>query len=359
MPGPVPGIHDLRRFGKKDVDGRDKPGHDGVVKSKKGEDRMRNLIGLLVVLCCFAAWPAAADDYPSRPIRAITATSAGGTSDVYMRVLGEELRKAWGQAVVVENRPGGGLNVGGRFCAEAAGDGYTICILPVETLTYNEFLYRSIPFKPERDFVPIANPFFDTQVLVVNSSLGVKSLADLAALAKAKPKTLSYVTPSVPLYVYMEQWKKDNSLDIVWVPFKGGGDAVNGLLSGVTPIAFFGLANMIQYIHAGKLTALAVDGETRSPLVPDVPTLRELGYKGPLTQVYFGIVAPKGTPAAIVDKLSKEINRIDKLPEFRQKHLIELGLVPIEDTPEQFAKFLAADRARAKEIVKDSGLPLR
>jgi tripartite-type tricarboxylate transporter receptor subunit TctC len=320
---------------------------------------MRKLIGLLAVVCWCAVWPAAAEDYPSRPIRAITATSPGGTSDVYMRVLGEELRKAWGQAVVVDNRPGGGLNIGGRFCAEAAPDGYTICILPTETLTYNEFLYRSIPFKPERDFVPVANPFFATQVLVVNSSLGVKSLADLAALAKAKPKTLSYVTPSVSLYVYMENWKKQNRADIVWVPFKGGGDAVNGLLNGVTPIAFFGLANMIQYIRSGQLTALAVDGDKRSPLLPDVPTVRELGYKGPLTQVYFGIVAPKGTPPAIVEKLSKEINRIDKEPEFRQKRLIELGLEPVEDTPAQFAQFLTADRARAKEIVKDSGLPPR
>ncbi len=311
------------------------------------------------MLACLAVSPVAAQDYPNRPIRAITATSAGGTSDVYMRVLGEELRKAWGQTIVVENRPGGGLNVGGRFCAEAAHDGYTICILPVETLTYNEFLYRNIPFKPERDFVPIANPFFATQVLVVNSSLKVKTLAELAALSKAKPKTLSYVTPSVPLYVYMEKWKKENNADMVWVPFKGGADAVNGLLSGVTPIAFFGVSNMIQYIRSGKLTAIAVDGDARSPLLPNVPTLRELGYKGPLTHVYFGIVAPTGTPKAIVDKLSKEINRIDKLPEFRQKHLTNLGLEPVEDTPAKFAAFLKSDRAQAKQIVKESGLPPR
>jgi tripartite-type tricarboxylate transporter receptor subunit TctC len=320
---------------------------------------MRHVIGLFAALCCLAALPAAAEDYPTRPIRAITATSAGGTSDVYMRELGEELRKAWGQSVIVENRPGGGLNVGGRFCAEARPDGYNICILPVETLVFNEFMYRSIPFKPAEDFVPIANPFFDTQVLVVNSSLKVKSLPELAALSKAKPKTLSYVTPSVPLYVYMETWKKQSGADIVWVPFRGGGEATNALLSGVTPVAFFGLPNMIQYIRAGKLTALAVDGDKRSALLPDVPTLRELGYKGPLTQVYFGIVAPKGTPAPIVEKLSKEINRINKEPWFRKKYLTDVGLVPIEDTPAQFAKFLAADRAQAERIVKDSGLPKR
>jgi len=162
-----------------------------------------------------------------------------------MRVLGEELRKAWGQAVILENRPGGGLNVGGRYCAEARPDGYTICILPVETLTYNEFMYRSIPFKPARDFVQIANPFFDTEVLVVNSNLKVKTLPELAALSKAKPKELSYVTPSVSLYVFMEHWKKQTGADMVWIPFRGGSEVTNNLLSGVTPVAFFGLPNMI------------------------------------------------------------------------------------------------------------------
>jgi len=320
---------------------------------------MRLVIAVAAAFAGFAALPAAAQDYPARPIHIITATSPGGTSDVYIRVLGEELRKVWGQPIVVDNRPGGGLNIGGLACAQAPNDGYTICILPSETLTYNEFMYKSILFKPEKDFVPIANPFFGTQVLVVNASLGVKTLSDLAAESKAKPKTLSYVTPSVPLYVFLENWKKQVGADIVWVPFKGGADALNGLLSGTTPVAFFGLANMIGYIRSGKLNAIAVDGETRSPLLPDVPTLRELGYKKPLTRSFFGIVAPAGTPKPIVDKLSKEINRINKLPEFRDKRMVQLGLEPIEDTPAQFAKFLIADRAESARIVKESGLPLR
>lgn len=320
---------------------------------------MRLVVAVAAAFACLAALPAAAQDYPTRPIHVITATSPGGTSDVYIRVLGEELRKAWGQPIVVDNRPGGGLNIGGLACAQAPNDGYTICILPSETLTYNEFMYKSISFKPEKDFVPITNPFFGTQVLVVNASLSVKTLSDLAAESKAKPKTLSYVTPSVPLYVFLENWKKQTGADIVWVPFKGGADALNGLLSGTTPVAFFGLANMIGYIRSGKINAIAVDGETRSPLLPDVPTLRELGYKKALTRSFFGIVAPAGTPKTIVDKLAKEINRINKLPEFRDKRMVQLGLEPIEDTPAQFAKFLTADRAESARIVKESGLPLR
>jgi tripartite-type tricarboxylate transporter receptor subunit TctC len=289
--------------------------------------------------------PATADDYPARPIRVLTATSAGGTSDIFMRVLGEEIRKRWGQPFVLENRPGGAMNTGGRACAEAPNDGYTICILPVETLAYNQFLFKSIPFNPERDFAPITNPFFNTQVLVVASALAVNKLDELAALSKAKPGTLSYTAPSIPLQLFM-----------VRVPFKGGAEAVNGVLSGATPVAFFGLGNWLAQIRSGSVTPLAIDGDQRSPLIPDVPTLRELGYRGSLTRVYFGIVAPAGTPKAVIARLQGEFARIGAEPEFRQKRLIEVGLEPVFDTPEEFARFLQEDRAVSQRVVKEAGV---
>src|SRR6266511_2170479 len=146
---------------------------------------------------------AQAQDYPVKPIRVITATGAGGTSDVFMRVIGEEYQKRYGQPFIVENRPGGGMNIGGRACADAPPDGYTICHLPSETLAYNQFLFKKIPFNPEKDFEPITNPFFNTQVLVVAAALNVKSLDELAALSRAKPGTLSYTAPSVPLALFM------------------------------------------------------------------------------------------------------------------------------------------------------------
>jgi tripartite-type tricarboxylate transporter receptor subunit TctC len=303
-----------------------------------------------------AAAPAAAQDYPTRPIRVITATSAGGTSDIFMRVIGEEMQKNWGQPIIVDNRPGGGMNIGGRACSEAQNDGYTICILPVETLAYNQYLFKKLNFDPAKDFEPITNPFFNTQVLVVASALNVKSLDELAALSKAKPGTLSYVVPSVPLALYMDRWKTQSGADLVRVPFKGGGEAVNGVLSGATPVAFFGLANWVSNINAGTVKPLAVDGDQRSPLLPDVPTLRELGYQGPLTRVYFGIVAPAGTPKPIVTRLRDEMARIGADPVFRQKRLIEAGLEPVFDTPDAFARFLTEDRARSERIVRDSGL---
>jgi tripartite-type tricarboxylate transporter receptor subunit TctC len=300
--------------------------------------------------------PCRAQDYPARPIRALTATSAGGTSDVFMRVLGEEVRKRWGQPIVVENRPGGAMNVGGRACAEAANDGYTICILPAETLAYNAFLFKQIPYNPEKDFAPVTNPFFTTQVMVANAALNVHSLAELAALSKAKPKTLSYTAASIPLIAFMDNWTRTAGADIVKVPFRGGAEAVNGVIGGSTPIAFFGLYNWLSFIRNGAVTALAVDSLSRSPLLPDVPTLTELGYGGSLTRLYFGIVAPAGTPGPIVHKLRDEFAAIGGDPEFRQKRMIDVALEPVFDTPEEFARFLKADRAASARLVRESGM---
>ena len=316
--------------------------------------RVREMLFVLFVIGTGAS--ALAQDYPTRPIRALTATSAGGTSDVFMRVLGEEVRKRWGQPIVVENRPGGAMNVGGRACADAANDGYTICILPPETLAYNQFLFKQIPFDPDKDFTPITNPFFATQVMVVNSSLNVHSLAELVALSKAKPGTLSYTAASIPLIAFMDKWAKATGADIVKVPFRGGAEAVNNVLGGSTPVAFFGIANWMSLIRNGTVNALAVDSKTRSPLLPDVPTLTELGYGDNLTRLYFGIVAPAGTPSPIVHKLRDEFAAIGGDPEFRQKRLIDVGLEPVFDTPEEFATFLKADRVLSARLVHDAGM---
>jgi len=315
------------------------------------------MIRLVVALCAIGICvPAFAQDYPERPIRALTATSAGGTSDVFMRVLGEEVRKTWGQPIVVENRPGGAMNVGGRACADAANDGYTICILPPETLAYNQFLFKQISYDAAKDFVPVTNPFFATQVLVANAALNVHSLAELAALSKAKPATLSYTAASIPLIAFMDKWTKATGADIVKVPFRGGAEAVNNVLGGSTPIAFFGLGNWLSLIRNGTVNALAVDSKNRSPLLPDVPTLTELGYGGDLTRLYFGIVAPAGTPAPIVHKLRDEFAAIGGDAEFRQKRMIDVGLEPVFDTPEQFATFLTDDRAASGRLVRESGM---
>ena len=312
----------------------------------------------LAAASVFLTSPAHAQTYPTKPIRIITANSAGGTSDIFVRALGEELQKRLGQAIVVENRSGGGMNIAGRACAEAPNDGTTICILPNETLTLNQFTFKSIPYNPEKDFDPITNAFINTQVMVVSSALNVKSLDELAAASKAKPKTMSYSALAIPMQITIENWKKKTGADLVYVPVRGGGDMVTGLLSGTTPVAIVGLPNFISHIRSGTVQALAVDSEARSPLFPDVPTLGELGYPN-LAPVYFGFVAPAGTPKPIVQKLHDEIVAIGNMPEFRQKRLIDIGIVPIFDTPEHFGAYIKSERAKSERLVKDSGFQPR
>ncbi len=319
---------------------------------------MKSSILPILMLIAALAVPAAAQTYPSKPVRVITANSAGGTSDIFMRALGEELQKRWGQPVIVENRSGGGMNIAGRACAEAPNDGYTICILPNEVLTLNQFTYKSIPFNPEKDFEPITNAFINTQVMVVSSALNVGSLAELAALSKSKPGTMSYSALAIPMQITIENWKKKTGADLVFVPVRGGSDMVTGLLTGTTPVSIVGLPNFISHIRNGTVKALAVDSDTRSSLFPDVPTLNELGFPN-LAPVYFAFVAPAGTPKPIVQKLHGDIVAIGNEPEFRKKRLIDIGIVPVFDTPEHLGEYLKIQRANGAKLIRDSGFQPR
>jgi tripartite-type tricarboxylate transporter receptor subunit TctC len=299
---------------------------------------------------------ATAQDYPTRPIKAVTTTSAGGISDVFMRALGDELHKRWGQPIIVENRPGGMQNVGARVCTEAVPDGYTICILNAEPMAYNQFLLKNMPFDPEKGVQPVTNLYQIIQTLVVNSSLKVKTIDELIALSKAKPGTLNYLTAAVPLALYMETLVKEKGADWVRVPFKGGGEAVNAVLSGSTPIALIGEGNVIGQIRAGTMTAVVMVNNIRSPNFPDVPTLEETGYTGPPSRSWYGLFTPAGTPKPIVDKLAKEVASIVKDPAFLARHLTARSLVPAINTPEQFAEEIKKDRVMAERVVKEAGL---
>ena len=315
-------------------------------------------VSLVAAGVTFGATPLPAQTYPSKAVRIITANSAGGTSDIFVRALGDELSKMWGQPVIIDNRPGGGMNISGRACAEAPNDGHTICILPNEVLTLNEFTFKSIPYNPAKDFEPITNAFFNTQVMVVSASLNVKTLDELAALSKAKPGTLSYSALAIPMQITIEQWKKKTGADIVSVPARGGSDIVTGILTGTTPVAIVGLPNFIPHIHSGVAKAIAVDSATRSPLFPDVPTLNELGFPT-LAPVYFGFVAPAGTPAPVIAKLHADIARIGNEPSFRQRRLIDIGIQPIFDTPEQFGRYLTEQRVNSEKLIRESGFQPR
>jgi len=317
---------------------------------------MKRILTAAALLAALFSTHASADDYPNRPIRVFTTSSAGGISDIFMRVLNDAMQKRLGQPLIIENKPGGAGNIAARACQDAPPDGYTICIINADTVIYNQFMFKTIPFEPEK-LVPIVNLFHLIQVMVVNSNLNVKAVDQLVALSKAKPGTLNYLTAAIPCVVYMDYLKKEKGADWVRVPFRGGGEAVTAILSGTTPIGLFGLGNIIAQIKAGKMTPLALVNNIRTPLLPDTPTLADLGYKGAPSETWYGLFAPPGTPKPIVDKLNAEVRRVFEDKDFVEKYVIIRGQVPAVGTPEDFAKTVAEGRIGAKAVVAASGLP--
>lgn len=299
--------------------------------------------------------PLAAQDYPNKTVRVIIPLGAGGGGDIFTRALSDELQKRLGQTFIVENRTGGGLNIGTRACAESTPDGYTVCVLSSEPIVYSQFLFKTLPFNPERDFEPITNLFFNTLAFAVNNSLKVKTVPELMALAKRQPGKLSYSTFSFPLVHYMDGLNKKYGADIVRVPYRSGNEVMTALLSGATPITLLGLSNMVPILQAGKITALAVNSNVRSPLFPEIPTLKEAtGESYP--QSWFGLFAPVGTPKPIIAKLHKEVVAITSDPAFHKRMYIERAVERAVDTPENFARFIREDRATARRIVTESGV---
>jgi len=317
------------------------------------------IISLLAAVIALGAGQASADDYPNKPIRVITTSSAGGISDLFMRVLAETIRpNINNQPLIIENRPGAAGGIAARACQDAPPDGYTICILNVDVLAYNQYLYKTIPYDPDK-LTPVVNLFHLIQALIINSDLGAKTVDELVAVSKQKAGTLSYLTASIPLAAYMENLKRDKGADWVRVPFKGGGQATNAIMSGSTPIGLFGIGNVMPQINAGKMRALALVNNVRTPLLPNVPTLEDTGYKGAASQTWYGLFAPASTPRPAIDKINAEVKRIFADKEFVKKHVIDRGQVPAVNTPEEFAAEIKRNRAAAQQVVKDSGLQLK
>jgi tripartite-type tricarboxylate transporter receptor subunit TctC len=314
---------------------------------------MRAAIALGAMICVVASAPA--QDWPSRPVRIIIPLGPGGGGDVFTRLLAEELQKRLGQPFVVENRPGGGLNIGSRACAEAAPDGYTFCVLSGEPVVYNQFTFKNLSYNPEKDFEPVVNLFINANALVVKGSLGVKTIPDLVALAKKEPGKLSYGTFSFMLAYFMDELNRKNGIDIVRVPFRSGNEMVNAVMTGTTPIVFLGLSNMIGQVKSGQFSALALNSNERLPLFPDIPTLAEAtgeDYPPP----WFGLFAPAGTPLPMVERLHDEVMKITAEPGWRQRNFTDRAVVPATGPREAFIKFIAGNRAFAAKVAKEAGI---
>lgn len=305
----------------------------------------------------FAIVPVAtAQQFPVRPIRAVYPFSPGGFGDVLLRAIGVELGRTLGQPLLVENRPGANTMVGAESCAKSAPDGHTLCMLTVDTLGYNPYLYKKPSYDAATDFEPIINLVFVTEGLLANPSLGANTLSDLVSLAKSKPGSFAYGTPAKNVELFMETFKRDTGSDIRMIPYKGPADSVNALISGEVQVGFIGIGNVLGHVKAGRIKPLAVDGSARSPLFPEVPTLAEAGYRGVQNRVWLGLLGPAGIPKPIVARLNAEIARIVNVPAFKDQYIVALGLEAILDSPEHFAQFIKENRSRAEELVRQSGL---
>jgi tripartite-type tricarboxylate transporter receptor subunit TctC len=313
---------------------------------------------IALALLALVAAPVAADaqDYPTRPIRVIASQGAGGLSDVWMRTVADELGPILGGTVVIEDRAGAAGTIGARACGEASPDGYTFCIISTEAMVINPVINPVAGFDPMKALAPVTKAFYLQQVFAVTEQIKVKSFDELAALAKAKPKTLNYMSASLTKTAFVEEFNKQHGIDLQRVPFKGGGDAVNSMMTNTTQIAIFGIGNLIQLIDAGKIVGLAIDGDKRSPLAPNIPTFRETGYTKHLAPTFFGIYAPTGTPQAMIEKFQAGVFKVASKPEFQKRHMESRALTAVLNTPAEFTKEMVQERVAALEAIKASGL---
>lgn len=300
-----------------------------------------------------AAW---AQAYPSKPIRLVVPFPPGGSLDIVARAIGQRLAEAWGQAVVIDNRPGAGGNIGADLVARSAPDGYTILEGALSTHAVNVSLYPRLPYDPVKDFAPITLVAVTPNVLVLNSAFPINSVPELIAYAKAHPGALSFGSGSNGSAGHLagELFKTEAGVDMVHVPYKGGGPALQALLAGDTQLMFDNLANSTPQLKAGKLKALAVTTAKRSSLAPALPTLGETGLPGFDIYTWWGFMAPTGTPKDIIAKWNAETRRILGTPEMTA-FFAQQGAEPSPTTPEQFAALIKKEIAKYAKIVKDSG----
>ena len=300
---------------------------------------------------------AAKADYPDKPIRIVVPYTPGGTVDLLARALSPYLTKAWNQQIIVENRPGAGGSVGAEYVAAAPGDGYTLFLSTNSPLTTNVAVFKTLNYDPLKDFVPVILAGENSLVLAVDPRLPVKSVDDLIALAKKEPGRLIGASSGngSTSHMALAEFDKMAGVDITHVPYKGGVPSLTAVISGEAQLVFADVVPTLPMIRDKRVNALATTGLNRSGVTPDIPTLNELGLKGFSVTAWIGLVAPKGTPQAVVDKLNGEINTILKDPELRAQ-IIKFGIDPLGDTPDEFSAFLRKELPIWKQRAVDAGL---
>ena len=311
-------------------------------------------------LCLLVAAPAALSQaFPSRPVRIVVPFPAGGLTDVVARALAQDLTKAWGQPVLVENKPGANQQIGADFVAKAPGDSHIYLFADKTSLAILPALYSKLPYDPVKDFTPVVGIMQTANALVVAPSLNINTWAEFVAAAKARPGKINYGTFGIGSVTHLdtETLAGMAGISLNHIPYKGIAEVLPAVASGQIETALSGISPLIPLLKQNRLKALAISATARSPVLPDVPTFTELGI--PYVGVsWFGLIGPSGIPRAVVDKVATDVARVVNVPEFREKYITGVGLEPFSLGPDQLAQQLNSDRARYVSSVKAANVRL-
>jgi tripartite-type tricarboxylate transporter receptor subunit TctC len=302
------------------------------------------------------ALPAAAQNYPNRPVRIIVPFAVGGPADVFARFIAQRLTEPLGQAFVVENRPGAGAVIGTDLVAKSPPDGYTLLLMS-NTQTVNETLVPSKPYDLERDFVPVAPINYSDLVLVANPNVQANNVREVMALAQSRPGKMNYASSGTgtPYHMAGELFKSMSGTRIVHIPYKGSSGARTDVLGGQVDLMFDAVTTMTEQVRAGKVKAIATTGRQRSSVLPDVPTVAESGLPGYEATIWLGLLAPKGTPAAIVNRLNEAVSRIVSQPDVQQAWARQ-GAVAMVMNPQVFDKYVREDVQKWAKVIKAANI---
>ena len=309
----------------------------------------------VLTLALFAA-SASAQSYPTKPIRIVVPYAAGGTSDILARQIGPELNKGWGQPVVVENKPGANGNVGADFVAKSAPDGYTLLLTDLGGLVISASVYPKLPFNPSKDFTPVIMVSYSPHVLAVHPEVKVKDVKELVAMAKAYPGKLNFAMSGIGGAPHLAgiEFAQRTGIDWAYIPYKGGADAITGVVGGQAHVLFNGMLATWPHVTGGRLKALAISSAQRVPSAPDTPTVAEQGLPGFETGSYQGVVGPAGIPRETVTKLNSELRKVLNTPEMKER-FAKQGTEVRTDTPESLGKWMTTEQAKWAKVVKESG----
>jgi tripartite-type tricarboxylate transporter receptor subunit TctC len=321
---------------------------------------MTNIIRALLAAGCVASvigpGPALGAEYPSRPIRFIVPFPPGGPTDVIARIVGQKLTESLKQQVVVDNRSGAGGNIGMGIAASATPDGHT-AIFVSSSFMVNPGLYKKIPYDPYKSFAPVTNVAASTHVFVTHPSQPVKSMAELIAQVRKNPRNYSMATPGIGTLPHLSAHllALDAKIDILTVPYAGGGPSIAAVLGNQVPFACQAIPPVTVHILAGKVRALAITADKRSGIVPDVPTMAELGFKGHEAYTITGMLVPAGTPPAIIRKLNSEVTRIMALPDVT-KRVTDLGSDIVANSPQEFSAYIRSEIEKWGKVIKAANI---